>query len=124
MFAGREEAAVVLAGQAARPPVKWIEDRRENLISANQARHDIATLTMAPDAEGHFLAATFHLLEGVGRFPPGGGPTGGGMLVAMMFTGPYRIPKIGFSCTTVYTNTCGKAAFRGPGRWRPSPASR
>jgi carbon-monoxide dehydrogenase large subunit len=36
------------------------------------------------------------------------------MLVALMFTGPYRIPKLGFSCRTVFTNTCGKAPFRGP----------
>jgi aerobic carbon-monoxide dehydrogenase large subunit len=32
----------------------------------------------------------------------------------MMFTGGYKIPKIGFSCRTVMTNTCGKAPFRGP----------
>ena len=32
----------------------------------------------------------------------------------MMFTGPYRIPKVGFSAETVFTNTCGKAPFRGP----------
>jgi carbon-monoxide dehydrogenase large subunit len=36
------------------------------------------------------------------------------MLVALMFTGPYRIPRLGFSCRTVFTNTCGKAPFRGP----------
>ena len=114
MYATREEAAVLLAAKQVGRPVKWIEDRRENLIAANQARHDEATLTVATDADGHFLAATFHLLEGVGSYPPGGGTTGGGMLVNMMFTGPYRIPKVGFSCRTVFTNTCGKAPFRGP----------
>src|SRR6202035_5601797 len=113
MYATREEAAVLLAAKAVGRPVKWIEDRRENLIAANQARHDEATLTMATDEDGHFLAATFDLLEGVGTYPPGGGTTGGGMLVNMMFTGPYRIPKVGFSCRTVFTNTCGKAPFRG-----------
>jgi aerobic carbon-monoxide dehydrogenase large subunit len=114
MFPTREEAAVLLAAKIVGSPVKWIEDRRENLISANQARHDIATLTMAVDEEGHFLAATFDLLEGVGSFPPGGGTGAGGMLVSLMFTGPYRIPKVGFSSRTVFTNTCGKAAYRGP----------
>jgi carbon-monoxide dehydrogenase large subunit len=114
MFPTRDEAAVLLAAKLVGRPLKWIEDRRENLIAANQARHDIATLTMALDTEGHFLAATFHLLEGVGSYPAGGGIAAGGMLVAMMFTGPYRIPKVGFSSTTVLTNTCGKAPFRGP----------
>ena len=114
MYATREEAAVLLTAKVVGRPVKWIEDRRENLIAANQARHDVATLTMAVDAEGRFLAATFDLLEGVGSYPAGGGTGAGGMLVAMMFTGPYRIGKIGFSSRTVFTNTCGKAPFRGP----------
>ncbi len=114
MYPTREEAAVLLAAKVVGRPVKWIEDRRENLIAANQARHDIATLTMALDGEGRFLAATFDLLEGVGAYPPGGGTAGGGLLVAMMFSGPYRIPKVGFASRTVFTNTCGKAPFRGP----------
>jgi carbon-monoxide dehydrogenase large subunit len=114
MYPTREEAAVLLAAKVVGHPVKWIEDRRENLIAANQARHDIATLTMAVDDDGRFLAATFDLLEGVGSYPAGGGTGSGGMLVAMMFTGPYRIPKVGFASRTVFTNTCGKAPFRGP----------
>jgi aerobic carbon-monoxide dehydrogenase large subunit len=114
MFPTRDEAAVLLAARAVGRPVKWIEDRRENLIAANQARHDTATVTMAVDATGHFQAATFHLLEDVGAYPPGGGTAGGGMLVAMLFTGPYKIPRTGFSSRTVFTNTCGKSAYRGP----------
>ena len=114
MFPTREEAAVLLAARHVGRPVKWIEDRRENLIAANQARHDIATMTFAVDGEGRFLAATFDLLQDSGAYPPGGGTAGGGMLEAMMFTGPYRIPKTAFGCRTVFTNTCGKAAYRGP----------
>lgn len=114
MFPTREEACVLLAAKALGRPVKWIEDRRENLIAANQARHEITTMTMAVDDQGHFLAATCHLLEGVGSYPVGGGPGGGGGLVAMLFTGPYKIAKTSFSSQVVFTNTCGKAAFRGP----------
>jgi aerobic carbon-monoxide dehydrogenase large subunit len=114
MYPTREEASVLLAAKAVGRPVKWIEDRRENLMTANQARHDIATLTMALDADGLILAATFDLLEGVGSYPAGGGTGAGGMLVSLMFTGPYRIPKVGFGSRTVFTHTCGKAPFRGP----------
>lgn len=114
MYPTREEAAVLLAAKLTGRPVKWIEDRRENLIAANQARHDIATLTMALDEDARFLAATFDLVEGVGAYPPGGGTGSVAMLVGLMFTGPYRIPKIGFGSTIVFTNTCGKAPFRGP----------
>src|SRR5688572_10775379 len=55
MFPTREEAAVLLAAKIVGRPVKWIEDRRENLIAANQARHEFATVTMAVDADGQFL---------------------------------------------------------------------
>ena len=114
MYATREEAAVLMATKLTGKPVKWIEDRRENLIAANQARHDVATLTMAVDDDGHFQALVFDLVEGVGSYPPGGGTGAGGMLVMLVMTGPYRIPKTGFSSSTVFTNTCGKAPFRGP----------
>jgi carbon-monoxide dehydrogenase large subunit len=114
MYPTREEAAVLLAAKLVGRPVKWIEDRRENLIAANQARHDIATMTVAADNDGRFLAATFHLRSDVGSYPAGGVAGGGGGFVAMLFTGAYRIPKVGFSSETVFTNTCGNAPFRGP----------
>ena len=114
MFPTREEACVLLVAKALGRPVKWIEDRRENLIAANQARHEVTTLSMAVDDDGRILAATCDLTDGVGSFPPGGGPGGGGGLVAMLFTGPYKIPQTGFKCRLFFSNTCGKAAFRGP----------
>jgi len=112
-FALREDAAVVVAAKELARPLKWIEDRQENLMAANSARHEQATVTMALDDDGHILAAKVHHVEDVGAHPPGGGGAGGGF-VAMMFTGPYRIPRFGFSGTSVFTNTVGKAPYRGP----------
>jgi len=114
MYPTREEAAVLLAAKLLGRPVKWIEDRRENLIAANQARHDVATVTMATDAEGLFLAATVHLRSDLGAYPAGGAAAGAGGFVAMLFSGPYRLAKLGFSSEAVFTNTCGNAPFRGP----------
>ena len=114
MYPTREEAAVLLAAKAVGRPVKWIEDRRENLIAANQARHDIATVTMALDADAHFLAALVDLRQGVGAYPAGGGIGAGAGFVALLFSGPYRIAHTGFSARTIVTNTCGQAPFRGP----------
>jgi len=114
MYPTRDEAAVLLAAKLLGRPVKWIEDRRENLIAANQARHDVAEVTMAYDDEGHILAAGVELLTGVGSYPAGGGIGGGAGFTAMLFTGPYRIPKLRANGSAVITNTCGMAPFRGP----------
>ncbi len=114
MYPTREEAAVLLAAKAVGRPVKWIEDRRENLIAANQARHDIATVTMALDVDAQFLAALVDLRQGVGAYPAGGGISAGAGFVALLFSGPYRIAHTGFSARTIVTNTCGQAPFRGP----------
>src|SRR5436305_11549757 len=32
----------------------------------------------------------------------------------MMFSGPYRLPKVAWRTTGVYTNTCTRAPYRGP----------
>jgi carbon-monoxide dehydrogenase large subunit len=112
-FMPRDEMTVVLASHLLGRPVKWIEDRRENLLASNHARTDRATVTIGVDAEGRIVGARIDHLEDCGAYANGG--TGGtGMFVAMMFPGAYRIPKLGWSTTGVWTNTCGRGAYRGP----------
>ncbi len=112
-FMPRDEMTVVLASHLLGRPVKWIEDRRENLLSSNHARRDRATVTVGVDADGRIVGARIEHLEDSGAYANGG--TGGtGMFVAMMFPGPYRIPRLGWSTTAVWTNTCGRGAYRGP----------
>ena len=112
-FMPREEMVVVLAAHLLGRPVKWIEDRRENLLASNHARTDRAVVTMALDDEGQILGARLDHLEDSGAYPMGG--TGGvGMFVALLFPGPYRVPKLAWSTTAVWTNTCGRGAYRGP----------
>ena len=112
-FMPRDEMTVVLASHFLRRPVKWIEDRRENLLASNHARTDRATVTIGVDADGRIVGARIDHLEDAGAYANGG--TGGaGVFVAMMFPGPYRIPKLGWSTTAVWTNTCGRGAYRGP----------
>ena len=117
----RDELSVVLASVVAGQPVKWIEDRRENLISANSARRERVTVRMAFDTDGRILGAAMDYLDDVGAYPIGGLSSTGG-LVGMVFPGPYRMPRFGFRSTTVYTNTCGRAAYRGP--WQMESVAR
>jgi len=112
-FLQRDEQVVVAASRRIGRPVKWIEDRRENLIASTHARADRITIEVAVDADGRFLAARLDHLEDCGAYPLGG--TGGvGPFVAMLFPGPYRIGRMGFVSTAVWTNTCGRGAYRGP----------
>jgi len=112
-FTPRDELTVIAAAHLLGRSVKWIEDRRENLIAANHARADRVTVRMALDDDGRILAVHLDHLEDCGAYPVGG--TGGiGPFMAMLFPGPYRMPKLGFSSTAVWTNTCGRGAYRGP----------
>ena len=113
MFVTREEMAVVLASYLLGRPVRWIEDRAENLLAGGHAREEQATISVATDAAGHLLAARVRHLENVGSYSvPGTGSVGGG--VAAFFPGPYRLPMLSFANQAVYTNTCGRCAYRGP----------
>ena len=72
-----EELATVVASKLLGRPVKWIQDRRENLIADEQARDDQATVTMAAAADGTLLGARVEFLEVGGAFPSPGWERGG-----------------------------------------------
>jgi carbon-monoxide dehydrogenase large subunit len=112
-IASRDDLCIVLATHLLGRPIKWIEDRRENLIASNHARIEQAKVKMAFDADGHIVAMAVDYLDDVGAYPLGGLSSLAGMIF-MMLPGPYKIPKVGFSSTTVFTNTCGRAPYRGP----------
>jgi aerobic carbon-monoxide dehydrogenase large subunit len=112
-FVQRDEMTVVAAARHLGCAIKWIEDRRENLIAAMHARSDIGEIELALDEDGALLGARLDHVEDCGAYPVGG--SGGvGPFVAMLFPGPYRLPKLGFTSTSVWTNTCGRGAYRGP----------
>jgi len=112
-FTFRDELTVALAARRLGRTLKWIEDRRENLIAANHARVDVATCTLALDDDGRLLGAYVDHLEDAGAYPTGG-MGGAGALVGMLFTGPYKVPQAAFRSRAVFTNTCARGAYRGP----------
>jgi aerobic carbon-monoxide dehydrogenase large subunit len=112
MFMLPDEVAVVLAGKRVGRPVKWIEDRRENLMAGQHARDDRMTVSFALDANGVIGGVRAELVEDVGSFAAAGSSAIG--FVGLLFPGPYKIPRVGFSATAVYTNTCGRCSYRGP----------
>ncbi|MEX2253927.1 MAG: xanthine dehydrogenase family protein molybdopterin-binding subunit [Acidimicrobiia bacterium] len=112
-FVQRDELTVVAAAAHLGCIIKWIEDRRENLLASNHARADVAQVDVAVDADGRLLGARLDHVEDCGAYPIGGNG-GVGPFAAMLFPGPYRFQKMGFVSTSVWTNTCGRGAYRGP----------
>jgi len=109
----RDEMCLMLVAPKMGVPVKWVEDRRENLISAGQSRHEHGAVRMAFDTDGAILAAAIDFVSDCGAYPTPW-PVGTAGVVGMLLPGPYRVPKASFTAKTFYTNTVGRAAYRGP----------
>ncbi|HKH51751.1 MAG TPA: xanthine dehydrogenase family protein molybdopterin-binding subunit, partial [Mycobacterium sp.] len=109
----RDEWAVVLAATLLGRPVRWIEDRRENLVAAAHARDEKMDLSMALDGDGTITAIRGEHIENIGAYQTMGS-MGSGALVAPFLSNAYKVPKVGYANQAVYTNTCGKAPYRGP----------
>jgi carbon-monoxide dehydrogenase large subunit len=108
---GREEVAVVAAGLLLGRPLKWIEDRLENLTAGYQAREQDITVKLALDRDGKLLAADLEYDCNIGAYPQGADSNS---LAMMMFPGPYHLPRLKFRSRSYYSNTSGQAAYRGP----------
>ena len=109
----REEMCIALATMRMRRPVKWIEDRRENLVSAGMSRHEHGEAQFAFSEEGEILGAYIDHVQDVGAYPTPW-PVGTAAAVGMLFPGPYRVPVGGYRTTSMFSNTSGRTAYRGP----------
>ena len=109
----REDMCILRAARKVPSALKWIEDRRENLMSAGQSRHVDGKVRMAFDEDGKILAADIDFLQDVGSYPTPY-PVLTTAAIGMFFPGPYRVPKASFNYKTVFSNTPGLHAYRGP----------
>ncbi len=109
----RDEMCLMLAAPKVGAPVKWVEDRRENLLAAGKSRQEHGVSTMAFDDEGRITAAHIDFVQDCGAYPTPW-PLMTAAAVGVFFPGPYRVPRAGFSARTLYTNTVGRTAYRGP----------
>ncbi|WP_396934972.1 xanthine dehydrogenase family protein molybdopterin-binding subunit [Mycolicibacterium sp.] len=117
----REDMCIMLAARKVPASLKWIEDRRENLMSAGQARHVDGDVRMAFDENGAILAADIDFIQDVGAYPTPY-PVLTTAAIGMFFPGPYRVPKASFNYKTLFSNTAGLHAYRGP--WQYETLSR
>lgn len=97
-------------------PVRWLEDRRENLIASCHARGQDVRVRAAVGRDGTVAALDADITVDVGAY---GIYPHGQLLEALgtpvMITGPYRIPALRFRSRAVATNKCPGGGYRGVG---------
>jgi carbon-monoxide dehydrogenase large subunit len=85
-------------------PVKWVEDRSENLISTGFARDYIMRGEIAATSDGKILAVRTHVLADHGAFNGTATPVKFPAGFFGVFTGSYDLQAAYCSMTAVYTN--------------------
>ncbi|HET8757822.1 MAG TPA: xanthine dehydrogenase family protein molybdopterin-binding subunit [Solirubrobacteraceae bacterium] len=109
---------VVLAAAALRlgRPVKWVEDRVENLASAAHARKQEVTVRAAMSGDGELLALDVDMLCDQGAYGPyPHGVSLEALTTSGMLPGPYRLRDFRVRARTALTNTAPTGAYRGVG---------
>lgn len=111
-----EDLLVCLAALRLRRPVKWIEDRRENLMAANHSRGQQHHVRAAVDKEGRLLALDDRFFHDQGAYIRTHAARVAD-LTAGMLPGPYRVPAYRVNGHFRLTNKTPAATYRSPGRY-------
>ena len=110
--ASREELAVAAASRALGRPVKWTEDRGENLAASGHAREESFDVRAAVSKDGDLLGLDVAMVIDIGAYPVMGTMVAG--IMEGMMPGPYKLAAFGFESTAVATNKASYIAYRGP----------
>lgn len=111
-----EDVVVVELARRLRRPVRWLEDRRENLLASAQARDHVNHVDVAARKDGTIIALKSTLLCDSGAYSVY--PVTASLeplTAAGILPGPYRIPALAYDAYAVATNKCPAGAYRGVG---------
>jgi aerobic carbon-monoxide dehydrogenase large subunit len=96
-------------------PVKWVEDRLENLLTTQQGRGMQADVDLALDGDGRILGVRARILGDLGAYlwpsthiPP--------HTAAMLMGGSYDVGAVAVEVTGVQTHKVPTGPYRGAGR--------
>jgi carbon-monoxide dehydrogenase large subunit len=109
-----EEVVAAALALKLRRPMKWIQDRREELLTSIHARDHVYDVEAKFTREGVITALRLELYTNAGAYSslPFGctlEPTGG----ARMLVGPYRVRHYAYRNYSIATHTCPSGAYRG-----------
>src|SRR5262249_40980400 len=100
-----EDSAVAALARMLRRPVKWIEEGRENLAAASQAREGRTTVDIAAAADGTLLAIRARIASDAGAYHAY--PTTAALEplgTASILPGPYRVPAYEYDTRALATH--------------------
>jgi aerobic carbon-monoxide dehydrogenase large subunit len=109
-----EDLLIPVAAIASRRPVKWIEDRREHMMAAGHARHQVHDIELAARRDGTFLAVRDRIWLDLGAYNCWGIVLPYNTVAHLL--GPHRVPNLQVECRGVVTNKTPNAPYRGAGR--------
>jgi CO/xanthine dehydrogenase Mo-binding subunit len=100
--------------RAAGQPVKYMEDRLDNIMNADAHGSDrLYDAELALKQDGTMVSLRFTVIDDYGAYLQYGVGTHGNALSQV--TGPYRIGSFGMRLVAVVTNKCQQGAYRGFG---------
>lgn len=111
-----EDFLIPFAARHVGRPVKWTEDRREQLMAMNHAREAECDIEIACSRDGTILGLRGHAFVDMGAYMRTNGAVGA-RNVAQFMSGPYRIPNIDIDVSLLMTNKTPVGTYRGPGRF-------
>jgi aerobic carbon-monoxide dehydrogenase large subunit len=111
-----EDYLVPFAARLTGRPVKWTEDRREQLMCLNHAREAECEVEIACTRDGTILGLRGHVHVDVGAYMRTNGAVGA-RNIAQFMSGPYRIPHIDIDVALQLSNKTPVGTYRGPGRF-------
>ncbi len=111
-----EDVLVLVAAMRLGRPIKWIEDRREHLMCANQGREQRHKVRICADKDGKVLGIDDEIFHDQGAYVRTHGANVANRTMCMM-TGGYDIPAYRAVCHYRLTNKTPCATYRAPGRY-------
>jgi aerobic carbon-monoxide dehydrogenase large subunit len=111
-----EDFLIPFAARLIGRPVKWIEDRRENLMATNHARDAECELEIACTRDGAIVGLRGRAATDLGAYVRTVGATAS-RNISQVMSGPYRIPNIRIDVSLLMTNKTPVGTYRGPGRF-------
>jgi carbon-monoxide dehydrogenase large subunit len=109
-----EDLLIPVAAIVARRPIKWTEDRREHMMAAGHARHQVHDIEIAARRDGTMLGVRDRIWLDLGAYNSWGMVLPYNTVAHLL--GPHRVPSLHVECRGVVTNKTPNAPYRGAGR--------